>query len=275
MLLKDKYKPTKIEDLQHYTCYNILYSLKDKHHFSILLYGKNNIGKTLILNILQKTFDSKYIITEIDNYTTKHNILLIDDLDLITEKEQFKIKKFLEKGGSLVSTISNPYKIIKDIIIRSIKVELSINNMYYKNHLNYIIEQEGISLYNTCVKDILIQSNYNIAIAINYIQKLSIIKMDYEIIIHNTTWNKYYTLCLNNDKTSVQELLNTIIDKDYSFIDLLHSFLQYIKYTTEINDGIKYKIIKLILYYIPIYYKIQNNCILLYIFTNRLINLLQ
>ena len=274
MLLKDKYKPTKIDDLQHYTCYNILHTLKDKQHFVILLYGNTNIGKTLVLNILQKTLDSIYIITEIDNYTTKNNILFIDDLDLITDKEQFKIKKYLEKGGSLVATISNSYKIIKDIMSRCIKVELAINSTYYKDHLNYIIKQEDISLYNTTVEDILIQSNYNIAIAINYIQKISIIKMNYEIIIHNTTWKKYYILCLNNERTSVQELLNTIIDKDYSFIDLLHSFLQYIKYTTEIKDEIKYKIIKLILYYIPIYYKIQNNCILLYIFTNRLINLL-
>lgn len=274
MLLKDKYKPIKLDDLKHYTCYSILESLKNKQHYSIILYGKENIGKTLVLNILKKTIDSKYIISEIDNYTTKNNILLVDDLHLMTVKEQFKIKKFLEKGGSLIATVSNIYKIINDIIIRSIKVELSINNTYYKKHLNYIIEKEEIFLYNNTVEDILIQSNYNIACAINYIQKVSIIKMDYEIIIHNSMWKKYYTFCLNNERTHVQELLNTIIEKDYSFIDLLHSFLQYIKYIPDIKDEIKYKVIKLILYYIPIYYKIQNNCILLYIFTNRLINLL-
>ena len=82
------------------------------------------IGKTLIYSILQKLFDKNRVIEDIDNYATKQNILLIDDLDLLPDKDQFKIKKYLEMGGSFIATLTNPYKIIKDIIIRSIKFEL-------------------------------------------------------------------------------------------------------------------------------------------------------
>ena len=38
-----------------------------------------------------------------------------------------------------------------------------------------------------------------------------------------------------NINTSI-EILNTIINKDYSFIDLIHSFLQYIKLFCENFD---------------------------------------
>ena len=61
----------------------------------------------------------------------------------------------------------------------------------------------------------------------------------------------------------------------FSFLDIIHSFLNYIKFHKELPDDTKYKIIKLILHYIQIYYTLQNNTILLYIFTNRLINLLR
>ncbi len=274
MLLKDKYKPKLLEELNYYSCYNILYSLKDKPNFSIILQGKNNIGKTLILNILKKTFDPKIIVSEIDNYTTKNNILLIDDLDLLSDKEQFKIKKYLELGGKFIATINNSHKIIKDIMLRSIVIELNINNLYYKNHLTYIMQKENILLHNITVDEILIQSNYNIAIAINHIQKLSIVKIDYDTNINNMLWDKYYNLCLKKDTKSLQEILNNIIEKEYSFLDVIHSFLNYIKFQKHLDDSIKYKIIKIILYYIQIYYTLQNNTILLYIFTNKLINLL-
>ena len=275
MLLKDKYKPKVLKDLNYYTCYNILYSLKDKSNFSIILQGKNNIGKTLILNILKKTFDQKIIVSEIDNYTTKNNILLIDDLDLLSDKEQFKIKKYLELGGKFIATINNSHKIIKDIILRSIVIELNINNVYYKNHLTYIMQQEGISLHNITIDEILIQSNYNIAIAINHMQKLSIVKIDYDTNINNMLWEKYYNLCEKKNTKSLQKILNNIIEKEYSFLDVIHRFLNYIKFKKQLDDSIKYKIIKLILYYIHVYYTLQNNTILLYIFTNKLINLLQ
>jgi len=273
MLLKDKYKPKTIEDLQYFSCYSILHSLKDLSHFVILLHGEHSIGKTLILNILENTLDNKLLVSEIDNYTTKDNILLIDDLDLLSNKEQFKIKKYLEMGGSFIATVNNYHKIIKDIILRCIIVTLHINHDYYKTHLNNIIQQENIVLYNT-IEDILTQSNYNIAQAINLLQKISIIKIDYDININNVMWDNYYTLCLNQDNKSLQKLLNQLIEKNYSFLDLIHSFLNYIKFNKELIDDIKYKIIKLILHYIQLYYILQNNTVLLYIFTNRLINLL-
>ena len=273
MLLKDKYKPKTIEELHYFSCYPILHSLKTMSHFVILLYGEHSIGKTLILNILEKTFDKKLLISQIDNYTTKDNILLIDDLDILSVKEQFKIKKYLELGGSFIATINNYHKIIKEIILRSVIVNLHINDDYYKIHLNNIVQQENIVLYNT-IEDVLIQSNYNIARAINLLQKISIIKIDYDITINNAMWDNYYALCLNQEHEPLQKLLNQLIEKKYSFLDIKHSFINYIKFTTQLVDDVKYKIIKLIIYYIQKYYVLQNNTVLLYIFTNRLINLL-
>ena len=274
MLLKDKYKPKQLEDLHYYTCYNILQTLKDKSKFAILLYGKYNIGKTLILNILKSVFMKDKVVYTIDNYTTKDNILLIDDLDLLTDKEQFKIKQYLDLGGSFIATLNNLHKIIKDVIIRCMVLELSVNTQYYKTYLNYIIDQENIVLHKITVDDILQQSGYNIAIAINYIQKMSIIKSEHHMHINNLMWDKYYTLCLTKDNEQLQKLLNSVIEKEYSFLDLLHSFLNYIKLNDKLNDNIRYKIIKLTLHYIPVYNNLQNNTIMLYIFTNRLINLL-
>ena len=115
MLLKDKYKP-KNRRITLF-CYSILYSLKDKSHYVIILYGENSIGKDINIKCFKQTLDNKLLLSEIDNYTTKDNILLIDDLDLLSDKEQFKIKKYLEMGGSFISTTSNSHKIIKDIIL--------------------------------------------------------------------------------------------------------------------------------------------------------------
>ena len=275
MLLKDKYKPKKLEDLYYFKCYSILESLKYKSHYAIILYGENSIGKTLILNVLKNTLDKQQQLSEIDNYSTTDRILIIDDLDLLSDKEQFKIKKYLEMGGSFISTTSNSHKIIKDVIIRCITVYLHINDDYYEKHLNNIIQQENIQLYNNTIEDILVQSNYNIASAINLLQKISIIKLDPDIKINNVMWDTYYNMCLSNDNKELQLLLNKIIDKEFSFLDIIHSFLNYIKFHKELPDDTKYKIIKLILHYIQIYYTLQNNTILLYIFTNRLINLLR
>ena len=274
MLLKDKYKPKTLEDLSYFKCYNILKSLKISPRFAVILHGKNNIGKTLVLNILKNTFDRNVLLLDINNYTTKDNILLIDDLDMLSEKEQFKIKKYLELGGSFIATISTVHKIIKDVYIRCIVLDLDINTTYYSTHLNNIIQQEHIILNNYTINDILIDANYNIAYAINLLQKLSIVKTEYDIKINNLMWKNYYSFCLNNDTKSLQEVLNKIIEKDYCFLDLMHSLLNYIKFNKDIKNDIQYKIIKLILYYIQKYNSLQNNTILLYIFSSKLLNIL-
>ena len=43
-------------------------------------------------------------------------------------------------------------------------------------------------------------------------------------------WENYYTLCLNQDKKLLQQLLNQLIEKNYSFLDIIHSFLNDVKF---------------------------------------------
>ena len=135
MLLKDKYKPKTIEDLYYVNCSNILNNLVNKQNYTIILHGKSSIGKTLILNVLKKKLDKNLIVCNINTYFTKKNILILDDLDNLTEKEQFKIKKYLELGSSFIATSTNIHKIIKDIMVRCIILDLAIDKNYYENQL--------------------------------------------------------------------------------------------------------------------------------------------
>ena len=277
MLLKDKYKPKNIEDLHYFNCYDILSSLIHKSYYVILLEGSSNIGKTIILNILKKTLDTKSLIFNVDDNITKDNILIIDDLDLLSSKIQFKIKMFLEDGGLLLATVTSLHKIIIDIIDRSMIIKLTVDDNFYYTHLKHIIAEENIVLNNTTIKNILYQSNNNIASAINFIQKLTIIKDDMLLIHYNILWNDYYKLLLDKKTCSadkIQPILNSIIEKNYNFLDVINGLLNYVKYSTCYSDDVRYKIIKLTLHYIPVYNNLQNNTILLYVFTNRLINLL-
>ena len=67
--------------------------------------------------------------------------------------------------------------------------------------------------------------------------------------------------------------IHSIYKKGYSVMDILDSYFSFIKITDILNQTIKYKIIKLILKYIALFYTLHENVIELTLFTNELIKL--
>ena len=74
---------------------------------------------------------------------------------------------------------------------------------------------------------------------------------------------------LKNIKQAV-EIIYNIFDKGYSVMDILDCYFSYIKISKEIDETIKYKIIKVICKYITIFHNIHENSIELVLFTNEL-----
>ena len=64
-----------------------------------------------------------------------------------------------------------------------------------------------------------------------------------------------------------------IYKKGYSVIDIFDTYFNFIKLNDKINEKLKYKIIKIILKYISLFYTLHENEIELIFFTNDLIQL--
>jgi len=213
----------------------------------------------------------------------KKKIIVLDDIDMINEQSQQVFRNCIDKYSHNVHFLCsciNSQKVIDSIQSRCtiIKLNSFTNNNLYKILKNIQIKEQ-IDIDEESINFIINISNNSLRQIINYLEKLKILNKkiyikDVQNNFSNITFYEFekYTnnwLKKKNIKQAV-EIIYNIFDKGYSVMDILDCYFSYIKISKEIDENIKYKIIKVICKYITIFHNIHENSIELVLFTNEL-----
>ena len=307
-----KYQPLYFKDFiidKEYI--NVLNTLIKMDNLNILLVGNNGCGKTSLLEAIIReyygdTFSQdnilyinnlqeqgiQYYRTEVktfcqtnSNVNNKKKFIVLDDIDNINEQSQQVFRNCIDKYSHNVHFISsclNTQKVIESIQSRStiLKIKPIPKNMLYKI-LKKIKIQENIDITEKAIDFILEISNNSIRQIINYMEKFKILdtKITYDKvkkICTNINFHDFenYTILWSKQRDVVKavELIKSIYKKGYSVMDILDCYFIFIK-LYDIEENLKYKIIKIICKYIIIFHNIHEHQIELTLFTNELINI--
>ena len=291
----------------------LLNTMKKIDNLNILLVGDPGCGKTSLLyasireyykldkipkqNIMLinnlKEQGIQYYRTEVKTFcqtpsciSGKKKFIVIDDIDLINEQSQQVFRNCIDKYNHNVHFLcscSNTQKVIDSIQSRCAIIKIKpIQKHILKNILKKIKKKENIIIDEEAEEFVLLICNNSIRLLINYLEKFKLLNK--AINLKNATnictnisfyeFKKYTNLWLN--EKNIKDASQTILDiykKGYSVIDIFDTYFNFIKLNKEINEKLKYKIIKIILKYISLFYTLHENEIELIFFTNDLIKL--
>lgn len=308
----NKYIPTNIEELNLDKKYiKIINSyIKNKILFFIV-HGNQMSGKTTLVNILLNKYYEKheiknnvlyfnilkdqginYFRNDLKNYCQINNVInpnnkkikktiVFDDIDILNEQCQIIIATLINtyKNINFILTCNDINKINNSIIHILEKIQLNpITNDYLSKIYDIIIAKQKINI-DEKNKEILIKaSNFSISKLINHLNKINIIKNDNNLLheISNILiddFNQYILLCKQKNYENAIIFITNIYYNGFSVIDILDEFYIYIKLHSDLEEEIKYKIIKYICNYINIFNTIHEHELELIFLTNNIIKL--
>jgi len=212
----------------------------------------------------------------------KKKMIVIDDIDTINEQSQQVFRNYIDKykhNVHFVSVCTNIQKVIESIQSRVHIIKIQPPDISeIENIMNYIIDQEKIEIEEPAKKYLLLVSNNNIRILINYLEKIYIYgkPVNYSQCVKicstiSTQKFEEYIECLKkHELNKAIQIMYEISDFGYSVIDILDYFFNFVKLTPSLQENIKYKIIPFLCKYITIFNKIHEDNIELALFTNNI-----
>lgn len=291
----------------------LLNTMKKIDNLNILLVGDPGCGKTsLIYASIREYYELKkipkqnimlinnlkeqgiqYYRTEVKTFcqtpscvSGKKKFIVIDDIDLINEQSQQVFRNCIDKYNHNVHFLcscTNTQKVIDSIQSRCAIIKIKpIQKNILKHILKKIKKKENIIIDQEAEEFVLLICNNSIRLLINYLEK-------FKLLNEKITLEKATNICTNISFYEFKKFTNfwlkeknlpsaskTILDiykKGYSVIDIFDTYFNFIKLNNEIKEERKYKIIKIILKYISLFYTLHENEIELIFFTNDLFNL--
>jgi DNA polymerase III delta prime subunit len=316
-----KYQPHVLQDFElDKDIFDIFTMLIQMDSVNVLILGDHGSGKTSIINALVRAIYKdtpvnnaisdqsvlyvnnlsdqgiQYYRTHVKTFcqTTsgirgKKKVLILDDLDTITENNQQAFRTRIDKYQHNVHFICSCTDTNK--IIDSIQSRLTIIKLRPLSYDNMIRIYDKITTAENMVhrisddaKKLLIQSaNNSPRMLINYLEKINILDMDRIIdkndipdictVIHHNTFEKYTRAIFEDrDLHTGVKLLYKIYDNGYSVMDILDNYFLYIKSTNIIQEDLKYSILPFICKYIVVFHTIHESEIELALFSNQLLS---
>jgi DNA polymerase III delta prime subunit len=308
-----KYQPTYFKDFEQLdpTTITLMQSLISLNNLNVLIIGESGTGKTSIINSIIKEYygndynydnvlvlnslkeqgiqyyrnDVKIFCQTCSLIKDKKKIVLLDDIDLINEQSQQVFRNCMDKykhNIHFISSCTNVQKVIDSLQSRTIVVKINPLTMScLTNIMNKIKINEKLNISSDADEFILSICNNSVRILINYLEKIKIINchVDMEIVhklctnISYTIFDNYTNCVLNKKLTDGIKILYNLHDEGYSVMDILDNYFLYIKLTTLLNDGIKYKLTTLVCKYIIYFHNVHEDELELALFTNNFMQL--
>lgn len=304
--LRMKYKPEFIKDLCYTDAFkNTLNFYTNVCHFKLLLYGDCGSGKSSIIqcfvNDLNKKddYDVMFIhglediiflkfqqmLHSFCNYSYKKRLIVIDDIEYLTENFQLYLKDFLERHQDInvLFTIKDKHKLIENLQCRLNVIQIIAPEKYkLLVMVQNICKNENINITDDSIKYILKYSGYSIQKIHSYLEKLVYIgKKEYNInqireycsVYDSEILELYMKSCIEGNICAALRLVNTYIDNGYNVIDFLEMLFEYVKHDFHNkNSSFRLDLVELLsTYIIQFYIKHEHECEL-YLFTHEFIN---
>jgi len=302
-----KYEPKKLEEFNiHTKQINVINMLLKSDVLTILIIGNNNCGKTSIVKTIKNLYEPGMVM-EINTLTdqgisycrndlkifcqstnpnNKKKLVLLDDIDFITEQNQQVLRNYIDKyrkNVNFVCTGASIQKVIESLQSRLFIIKLNdVKEKHIKDILDNVCLREKIILPDDCRNFIVKNSGFSIQNMICCLEKIKLMnKKKIDLILTTelcTTMNymcfkKYTKACSEGDFKEAIKIVYNIYDTGYSVIDILDCYFVFIKHNSEMDEKTQYKIIKTLCKYISLFYNFHENELELASFTNEIINL--
>jgi DNA polymerase III delta prime subunit len=215
----------------------------------------------------------------------KKKMVVIDDMDLIVNDQcQQILRNYIDKYSNNViffTSCSNNQRIIDTIqsrlnIVRLVPIDSSgIKEIYTK-----VKETENIEIDDDATDFVITMCNNSVSMLLNYMEKFKLIgeKITIDVaksacsIISYSDFEEFTKIVFNsqysvNNLTTAKRMLDDMISKGYSVVDILDNYFHYIKMSDIVDEDTKYHIIPIITKYIVYFSNYHEDDIELYFFT--------
>jgi DNA polymerase III delta prime subunit len=213
--------------------------------------------------------------------------VVVDDIDSINEQSQQVFRNYIDKYSNNVQFISactNIQKVNESLQSRLHILKISApQRKHLTKTLDKIIEIEKLDVDNESRNFMLNICNDSVRVLINYLEKIYILGERVHMgNVHNLCSNISYVqfekyveaLKIHNLKEAIM-ILYEIHDHGYSVIDILDYFFNFVKFTPNIEESVKYRIMPFLCKYITIFHKVHEDAIELAFFTNNLAEIIR
>ena len=215
----------------------------------------------------------------------KKKILVLDDLDIVNEQSQQVFRNCIDKYSHnvhFIASCNNTQKVIDSLQSRMTIMKVKV---LYTHNLMKILKKickiENIYIKPEAEKFVLSICNNSVRILINYLEKFKLLSRDIDVelataVCTNIAFQEFITytnLCKDGNIQDATILMYKLFDKGYSVMDILDNFFLFVKTTTLLTEGEKYKVIPSICKYITIFHNVHEDEIELALFTNNLISI--
>jgi DNA polymerase III delta prime subunit len=213
---------------------------------------------------------------------SKKKIVVLDDIDFITEQSQQVFRNCIDKYSHnvhFISSCTNIQKVIESLQSRFICIKMKpLHRDELNQILNKIKQTENIRICPDAQEFVLDICNHSVKVLINYMEKFKLVNEEITLALANQictdisfiTFENYTELLKQRDLNGAVNVLYTLHDNGYSVIDILDSFFAFVKMTTHLTEDEKYLIIPYICKYITIFHNIHEDEIELALFTNNI-----
>lgn len=216
------------------------------------------------------------------NIKGKRKLIVVDDIDSINEQSQQVFRNYMDKYSNNVQFISACTNIQK--VNESLQSRLHILKIdkLQRKHLELTLEKiimiEKLDIDQESRNFMINICNDSVRVLINYLEKIYILSEPITIEkAHNLCSNisylqfeKYVVALKTGNLKEAIEIMYEIHDHGYSVIDILDYFFNFVKFTPNIEESIKYQILPVLCKYITIFHKVHEDSIELAFFTNNL-----
>ena len=218
------------------------------------------------------------------NIPGKKKIIVVDDIDIINEQSQQVFRNYIDKYSKnvhFVSVCTNIQKVNESLQSRLHILKINqVNREKLETTMNKIIEKEQLQIDNEAKEFVLNISDNSIRVLINHLEKIYILGQPIDMVVaHKLCSNISYVQFDNyicklkaRDLKGAIAILYEIHDYGYSVIDILDYFFTFIKFTKNLEEVEKYRILPFLCKYITIFHKVHEDVIELAFFTNNLLN---
>ena len=218
------------------------------------------------------------------NIPGKKKIIVVDDIDIINEQSQQVFRNYIDKYSKnvhFISVCTNIQKVNESLQSRLHILKINqVNREKLETTMNKIIEKEQLQIDNEAKEFVLNISDNSIRVLINHLEKIYILGQPIDMgVAHKLCSNISYVQFDNyicklkaRDLKGAIAILYEIHDYGYSVIDILDYFFTFIKFTKNLEEVEKYRILPFLCKYITIFHKVHEDVIELAFFTNNLLN---
>jgi DNA polymerase III gamma/tau subunit len=167
-------------------------------------------------------------------------------------------------------------------IVRLVPIDpTGIKEIYTK-----VREAEDIEIDDSATDFVITMCNNSVSMLLNYMEKFKLIgdKITIDVaksacsIISYSDFEEFTKIVFNSQYsvehlTTAKRMLDDMIAKGYSVVDILDNYFNYIKISTIVDEDTKYKVIPIITKYIVYFSNYHEDDIELYFFTADLYDL--